>query len=440
MGTFIKKLIEINEGLTSYQNITSSFNINDKTPLQLIQIYKKMIDYLNQELKEMYGKEHTDFFLVTEDLNARINLIDVDISDINEYFNDQINFNKLKQNLIKKFKKIYQISGFEKKVFINIIENKILPKIIISIYNRKFSQTNLLSFELNNKSNNFNNESVFRLFLHDFVLHTSLDKNVIYKFDLKDEEGKPLYLPLIPKEEDISKSVSAKKYSPEDVLYELYSLLTNFLTFNSKIHYFLINNLDHNKLHILLSKDNDNEKKIISKLNEISDYMERSTPLSKEDIQLLIKKINSTENKQYKHLNLYNLKILYSTLNKMTNKFNPKDYEIDFISLLKNADYFTKDSTFKDFRQYFINYPNLLKIFKNFKEEQKIFELNKQDSEKVILLVSRSIHVLNSLLKNNKKNIEERLPKINFLIKRIGQLIDNTRSDNFISLLSKELN
>ena len=62
MGTFIKKLIEINEGLTSYQNITSSFNINDKTPLQLIQIYKKMIDYLNETLKEIFGKEHSDFF------------------------------------------------------------------------------------------------------------------------------------------------------------------------------------------------------------------------------------------------------------------------------------------------------------------------------------------------------------------------------------------
>ena len=378
--------------------------------------------------------------MVIEDLNARINHIDVDISDINEYFDDKINFNQLKQNLIKKFKKNYQTSGFEKKDFINIIENKILPKIIISIYNKKFPQTNILSFELNNKSNSFNNDNSFRIFLHDFILHTSLDKDVIYKFDLKDEEGKPLYLPLIPREEDISKSINTKKYSPENVLHELYSLLTNFLTSNLKIHSFLINNLDPSKLYIVLSKDDNNQKKIISKLDEINDYMEASTPLSKEEIEFLIKKINSTENKQYKHLNLYNLKVLHSTLNKMTNKFNPKGYEVDFINLLKNADYFTKDSTFKDFRQYFINYPNLLKIFKNFKEEQKIFELNKQDSEKVILLVSRSIHVLNSLLKNNKKNIEERLPKINFLIKRIGQLIDNTRSDNFISLLSKELN
>ena len=124
----------------------------------------------------------------------------------------------------------------------------------------------------------------------------------------------------------------------------------------------------------------------------------------------------------------------------MENRFDSKDYRIDSINFLKNTKYFNEDTTFKDLKKYFKDYPNFLKIFKNFDDKQKIFELNEDDSKRLKNLLSRSIPVLNSLLKNDKKNIEERLPKINFLIKRIGELIDNVRSDNFISMLSKELN
>lgn len=435
MGTFIKKLIEINEGLTSYQNITSNFNISDKTPLQLIQIYKKTIDYLNQELKEIYGKEHADFFLVCEDLKARINTVKIDIDDINEYFNNKINFNQLKNNLVKNFTKLYKVANVEdKENYIKNIRDKLLPKINISFYNKKSPEINLFNIELS-KTNNFND---FMFFLHDFVLHTSLDNNVIYKFNLKDEEGKSLYLPLKPKPENISKSPKAKKYSPEEVLHELYSLLSLFFTRDLIIHDSLVTKLDPDKLNILLSQDDPIERKIMNKATLIS--LKANIFFSKKEIQFLIKKINSADNKNIKHLNENNVKILYSILNQMENRFDSKNYKIDSIDFLKNTDYFTEDSTFKDLKEYFRDYPNFLKIFKNFDDKQKIFELNEDDSRKLKNLLSRSIPVLNSLLKNNEKNIEERLPKINFLIKRIGQLIDNTRSDNFISILSKELN
>jgi hypothetical protein len=439
---FIKNLSIIIEGIGSHQNVKYNFNISDKTPLQVIEIFKKSVDYINEILKEIYKEKHTDFYIKINNPiinyfndNNKLSLI-FDVSDFDKYFLNEITLKDLKYILIEKFKKIYENNKekINSNDFINLINYQILRKISFSIYNEN-SNHELFSLVINkdNVSNGLLN------FLHDFNLHTILDNKDIYKFQAKDKEGKLLYMPLKSDKDSKNNSKDAKTYSPEEILRELYALLGNHYNFDFKINDFIINNVDFSILKINeIFKDNNNfEKKIKEKIKEIILYNDFEG-FSEKEIKYIILKIKKNVKITDKEIN-YIIKPLYLALNKMENRFYTKDYKRDFIDLLKSSDIFNENTTFKDFKEHFKDYPTFLKIFINFKDDQKIFELNQQDSEKLTNLISRSIYATSSILKTKTNDIEYKLPKIDYSLNRIGNFIKNIRPDNFIKMLKKEI-
>jgi hypothetical protein len=455
---FIKNLSIIIEGIGSTINLKNfTFNLKDEGFLSLIDelfICKKIILLLNEEILNFNSKSKK----IKKGL-LEINLNFNDNNDYTSYYkiiekvlNENSNLDKIKKDFVNEI--INNIKNHDEKTVENLI-SEIKEDLKIEIKSKDF----ILYHNLKSTG------QIIEPFIHDFVFHLLNNLKDLKYFNYGGESYSFL---------------SPYNFSPSSILRELFSLQSAYIA--DPIEY-----IDH-KLKQNINNIKDNEKdKIILMLNEYFKNNDYEKKIAIKFTDKFIKKINYKiyENELLKFTD-NELKILNDFLikNNLMNDFSeilndfikskrlfPKKHSFDMITGTFFADYnfsgkvyksiyykkynkhpieyeyeYEEDEEdliyWKDFRVFFKNYPNVLKLFpkEKYKDDMVFYDSDNHVNDKV-----RTAILITDLLKKKivpKKDFLNIQEKIESILYRISLIIKNNIKDNkkYYNVLYKKIN
>jgi hypothetical protein len=280
----------------------------------------------------------------------------------------------------------------------------------------------ILKIKKDNKQYNFNFEMDKKLdspqILHDIISHNFLNQNDLFTFGNYDD-GYSFSNPY--------------KYSPESILHELYSAQVDNMKDNSDII---------NEFKKIFKKDVINKKNVDKIKDSFEEYpyilesIKRFNFMTIDDDDFdIIKKIIEKNPKIY--VNSY--KFLKSE--KINNNI-VKDFNYNFIqNIIESIRYRIKHRpTWKDFRQFFSEYPAI----------QKIFNFNKYPDNEIITKQKKINQIMYKALKAGQNLIKRkddsdkynRQNTIDHLLDKVYKLINSnhfTDNKKYYDMLNKKL-
>ena len=439
---FTQKLNLIVEGIGSSRNLylnLPSFDTKDDKFLNIIDrifIVKKLINYINEEIEEFNKKSKYKKQIFYVKLNIP--------EDFYELFKENLshregifNLDKLKKSFIDKILELYK----DKIEKIDDIENNI---------NLDYFQYTIFTIDGKYVSNSSFRESASRPFdinniIHELVLHFIVNEKDIYNFN-SEIEGYGFINPYKFSPESILNEFFAmqdgfKKYHIDTYLELLYlkyedqfkNKLTpeNFFK-NLKVNKVLLNHLI--KFLTLGTKYPIHEKYNFSfkDMQDIKIFLEKNYKKHFEQVIKGIEDIIETKkiNKKTPYSFIQNVANSIKYIKEKSKKINPDEIE----------------ATWKDFRLFFRNYPNLLRLFPEDKypDHVDLFIDNdmydeKSDDESIFSAfrvnykIVNALHTGQSLMKKaipKKSDFENPEAKIDFILEKISNLIRNNLTDN----------
>jgi hypothetical protein len=435
---YIKQLLLLVEGIGSsrnfYKNIPS-FESKDDNILSVIDnlfIIKKFIEYLNDEINDFNKKSlyKKPFFIIT--LNESNTSSDY-FYILHNFLKNKTNINETKTKFIEKTLELFK----------NEIKNL---NDLFQLFNEYHS------FEFNIKTDNNKYEifgslkSSFRLnsIIHDLLMHFFIDERIIYKFR-GDSEGYEFQNPF--------------KFSPENILNELNATKGDAVKDYKEYFKYVFKSFYDD---FIFNKDQDNfnldvffKKISVSKkfLNELINFLKFGPDyniylkydVSYKDLQDLMIFLN-------KYYQSYFISTIKNIKDFLKNKYFSNKTNYPFIqNVIFSIEYRKKrikkeqiKTTWGDFRLFFRNYPNVVKLFPESKypneliiydEEYDEYDFIETDDEKIIKIndmVDTAVNSVNLLKKINYKKSDIKNPqdKIDFVLEKIINLIKNNLNDN----------
>jgi hypothetical protein len=435
---YIKQLLLLVEGIGSnrnfYKNIPS-FESKDDNILSVIDnlfIIKKFIEYLNDEINDFNKKSlyKKPFFIIT--LNESNTSSDY-FYILDNFLKNKTNINETKTKFIEKTLELFK----------NEIKNL---NDLFQLFNEYHSfEFNIISD--NNKYKFFGSlKSSFRLnsIIHDLLIHFFIDERIIYKFR-GDSEGYEFQNPF--------------KFSPENILNELNATKGDAVKDYKEYFKYVFKSFYDD---FIFNKDKDNfnldvffKKISVSKkfLNELINFLKFGSDyniylkydVSYKDLQDLMIFLN-------KYYQSYFISTIKNIKDFLKNKYFSNKTNYPFIqNVIFSIEYRKKrikkeqiKTTWGDFRLFFRNYPNVVKLFPESKypneliiydEEYDEYDFIETDDEKIIKIndmVDTAVNSVNLLKKINYKKSDIKNPqdKIDFVLEKIINLIKNNLNDN----------
>ena len=438
---FTTQLNLLVEGIGASRNLylnLPSFDVKDNKFLMIIDrifIIKKLINYINDEIEEFNKKS-----------KYKKQIFYVKITPPDEFY-------ELFQDNLSHPEGIFNLDKFKKEFINKILElyKDKIEKIDDIINNINLDDFEYTIFTIDEKYKNTESLSLFDLsnLIHDLILHFIINEKDIYKFKL---QGGGYNFP------------NPYKYSPESILNELFAVQDSYKNYNQRIYsclkklYSIYEDEFKNKLTPKNFFKNLKVNKVL--LNELIKFLtlgdkyqiHKRYNFSFKDMQdikiFLEKNYKNVFQKVIEDITEYILE---------TKKINQKT-PYSFIQNVASAIKYRKEKfkkinlddieevTWKDFRFFFRNYPNLLKLFTKDKYPDDLelynnnFRLDNEDSDGYYIYIKRindkiinAIHVGQSLMKKavpSKADFENPESIIDFILEKISNLIRNNLTDN----------
>lgn len=475
-----------------------------------IYVIKKAIQYVNEELEEFNkkirdkNKDNKDYVSYQKSLlGVKIAIKNSGTKKINLNFLKKIldpkaNINLIKQEFIEEIFNSYKENKIISINKINLDKTEFHRSINMEIFNYLQSNVKLFIFTLKNKKTRIGGRYFkqidftrlnFGFEMHDIFAHNLMAQRDFLKF-------------VNPKGVKYTNKFKAYGfetpyiYSPESILQEIYALQTDYMVdpvfLSSKFEEDFFRDfkeiLSDNKLLDRLNRVDANNEKVINFIKNFFEPLEKkyksivdrlkiiilSRELSKkvftrEEIRIILNFLKSSENKDYfyrtidniefrgidkivdykyiKDLNFFE-KVSNSIAYRLRKKTNKSiDTKKSLISSSFDEEE-AKPATWKDFRQFFKNYPFLLNIFKNEDDNEKIDNNSIRNEKKLVNAIKTTDNLLRKVVakkdekttKSNNLDIPDFQEKIDFLFERILTFINNL-SDNskFYTILNRKI-
>jgi hypothetical protein len=420
-----KKDSLLNEGVSKYENLNYDYSLNKKVNffdmIYNIHVIKKIFDYLNKELQQLNEEDKGQ----RKKLNLEAyyfwgrtqNLKEIE-KNINDFFEDKINFFELKkltyQELINE--KIITVKNVKENNFENVID--LIQNISISFnYQGKDIASDYSVFNLKDSNYKETITTAFHDIMHLFYDDKSLDR--FYDQDIEFDDEYDFDSPI--------------KYSPEEILHEFASLSSAPYTFS------------YDLFKERLFDDKEEIKRFINQNKKMinSYYSDKFI----NDFFIKVKKIEINKNQGIEFsFSIEQFKFIKKIYEMMGDKETAKKYEDIIRGISRNFsypasdyDFFTnainsikdkinknKKVTWKLFRSFFKNYPNLIKLFSDKKYPDNLEIIKTPNYENLNNFLSKVYNASSDLMikyDSENKIISNPEKRISSLFKKIGEII-----------------
>ena len=443
-----KRIKQYNESISHYQKINYDYITNRELSffdmIENLHVIKKIIDYVNQEYEQLNKEDkmkRRNFYLDSYYYGPKNEIMFNLNNKIKDFFKDKIDFFQLK-------KIIYQGFIEDNKITLkNVQENnfseakELFKNISLELYYEGIDTgigSNYVKIDI--AEGNFSS-TVADLF-HD-VMHGFYDDKALNSFyDMENMD-----------DEDLDFD-SPNKYSPEEILHEFMALRTvPFISIDFFDEFF--RKEDDKKIKDFLSKN-----KITSGYSDqfIDDFLKKLEMIEKERYKTKNFSFSAEQfkfiKKIFQELNDFERVKRYSIIIKQTED----NFSREFDSLVEGYDFIknvigsiknkikNKKPTWKDFRIFFKNYPNIIKLFSEKKYPDDL-EIKKTPNYKNInRLLNISTEISSQIMIRHDvetKNISNPERRIASLYKKIGEIVKkyaNISYDSEIKTVRKLLN
>jgi hypothetical protein len=444
----VKKINQYNESISHYQKINYDYITNRKLSffdmIENLHVIKKIIDYVNEEYQELNKEDkmkRRKFYFNAYYYGPKNEMM-FNLNDkIKDFFKDKIDFFELK-------KIIYQGFIDDNKITLKNVQEsdfsgakELFKNISLELYYEGIA-TSIGSSYVNINIAKGDFPSIVVDLFHD-VMHGFYDDKALNSFyDMENMD-----------DEDLDFD-SPNKYSPEEILHEFMALRTIPFISTGFFDEFFIKE-DDKKIKDFLSKN----KKMSGYSDQfIDDFLKKLEMIEKERYKTKNFSFSAEQfkfiKKIFQELNDFERVKRYSIIIKQTED----NFSREFDSLVEGYDFIknvigsiknkikNKKPTWKDFRVFFKNYPNIIKLFSEKKYPDDL-EIKKTPNYKNInRLLNISTEISSQIMIRHDvetKNISNPERRIASLYKKIGEIVKkyaNISYDSEIKTVRKLLN
>jgi len=440
-----KKDSLLNEGISKYENLNYDYSLNKKINffdmIYNIHVIKKIFDYINEELQQLNEEDkgqRKKLNLEAYYVGQIENLKEIE-KNINLFFKDKIDFFELKKLIYQELinEEIITVKNVKENNFENAID--LIQNISISFnYQGKDIASDYSVFNLKDSNYKETITTAFHDIMHLFYDDKSLDK--FYDQDIEFDDEYDFDSPI--------------KYSPEEILHEFAALSSAPYTFS------------YDLFKERLFDDKEEIKRFINQNKKMinSYYSDKFI----NDFFIKVKEIEINKNQRIEFsFSIEQFKFIKKIYEMMGDKETAKKYEDIIRGISRNFsypasdyDFFTnainsikdkinknKKVTWKLFRSFFKNYPNLIKLFSDKKYPDNLEIIKTPNYENLNNFLSKVYNASsdlmikhdseNKIISNPEKRISSLFKKIGEIIKKHSMFSNKTENKLLIQLLKK---